>query len=155
MKKLEDFHVGQCFDYAVQGPDSSAIMDFAREWDPQRLHLDLDHATALHGSLIASGFQTMLLVFQPLMHNVLSTMDNIGGLGMDRLRWLHPLRPDQELKVRMEVTGITPSRSKPDRGVLAYSITATDPQGQVLMTVDTAVMVRRRTIPPPSPEEPR
>lgn len=141
---LEDFQPGMVFTYQTQPMSADDIKTFARRWDPQRLHLDTDHATALHGSLIASGFQTLLHVFEPLMENVFAKMSNIGGLGFDNLRWTQPVRPDQVLTVRMEITSATPSRSKPDRGVLAYTITATNPDGTLVFTVDAGTMIHRR-----------
>jgi len=141
---LEDFQPGQIFERQSRPMSAGAIMEFAREWDPQRLHLDEGYATVLHGSLIASGFQTMLHVFQPFMHDVFARMDNIGGLGLDNLRWLRPVRPDEVLTARMEITDIKPSRSKPDRGVLSYRITADNPAGERVFSVDSAVMIRRR-----------
>ncbi|KPQ08275.1 MAG: Acyl dehydratase [Rhodobacteraceae bacterium HLUCCA12] len=147
MKYLEDYHTGQVFHRQSRPMSAEGIMDFAREWDPQRLHLDADFATAMHGSLIASGFQTMLHAFQPFMHDVFSQMENIGGLGLDNLRWRRPVRPDEVLDLSMEITAVTPSRSKPDRGVLGYRISARNPAGEEVFCTDCAVMIRRRPAP--------
>ena len=144
MKYLEDFKVGERHQYMSNPMSSAEIMAFAKEWDPQRLHLDVDYATALHGSLIASGFQTLLHVFEPVMREFMVGVVNLGGLGFDNLRWPRPVRPDEALDVKIEVTGITPSRSKPDRGVLAYSLEARNPAGEVVMTLETAAMLRRK-----------
>ncbi|MEP6339612.1 MAG: hypothetical protein ABJ070_07235, partial [Parasphingorhabdus sp.] len=64
MKYLEDFHPGQVFRFRSAPMSAESIKAFALEWDPQRLHTDEDYATAMHGSLIASGFQTMLEAFK-------------------------------------------------------------------------------------------
>ena len=144
MRHLEDFKVGDSFSFEAAPMDTASIMDFAKDWDPQRLHTDIPYATAIHGSLIASGFQTMLHVFQPIMQELMTTMANIGGLGLDNLRWLRPVRPDEPLAVLLTVTGVTPSRSKPDRGVLAYRIEARNPAGDLVLTLDTATMIRRK-----------
>ena len=144
MKYLEDFKVGESHQYQGKPMSSAEIMAFAKEWDPQRLHLDVDYATALHGSLIASGFQTLLYVFEPVMRDFMVGVVNLGGLGFDNLRWPRPVRPDEVLDVKIVVTGVTPSRSKPDRGVLAYSLEARNPAGEVVMTLETAAMLRRK-----------
>lgn len=141
---LEDFQPGQALAFKTKPMSAEDIKTFARRWDPQRLHLDTDFATALHGSLIASGFQTMLHVFEPLMENVFPKMSNIGGLGFDNLRWTKPVRPDEVLSVRMEITGATPSRSKPDRGVLSYTITARNAEDTLVFTVDASTMIHRK-----------
>lgn len=144
MKYLEDFHPGQVFEYTARPMSADAIKAFAREWDPQSLHLDEAHATSIHGSLIASGFQTILHVFQPLMHNVFTRIDNVGGLGIDRLRWVRPVRPGEALAVRMELTEVRPSASQPGRGVIAYTITARNPAGEVVLSLEAATMIRCR-----------
>ena len=147
MRYLEDFTIGDTFTFEAEPMSSADIMAFAQDWDPQRLHTDVDYATAIHGSLIASGFQTLLHVFRPIMRDLMVTMANIGGLGLDNLRWLRPVRPDEPLAVLFTVTGVTPSRSKPDRGVLAYRIEARNPAGDLVMTLDTATMIRRKPDP--------
>jgi acyl dehydratase len=37
---------------------------------------------------------------------------------VDELRWFKPVRPGDELTLRITVHKVKPSRSKPDRGVL-------------------------------------
>ncbi len=69
---------------------NAEISAVARQRDPQPLHLDADHATAIHGSLISSGLQTMLHVFEPILRELFVTRANIGGLGFDNLRWTPP-----------------------------------------------------------------
>jgi len=145
MKYLEDFFVGQTFTFKTAPLSKEDITGFARRWDPQHLHLDEDHATKIHGSLIASGFQTMLLVFEPVMKDLMTDVANIGGVGFDKLRFLRPLRPDQSLAVKIEVNAVHPSRSKPDRGILHYTLTATEPTGEAVFTTDVPVMIKRRS----------
>lgn len=144
MKYLEDFRPGRVFEATARPMSAASIKAFAREWDPQTLHLDEAHATAIHGSLIASGFQTILHVFQPLMHQVFTGIDNIGGLGIDRLRWHRPVRPDEPLAVRMELTQVRPSSSQPGRGVIAYEITARNPAGETVLSLQAATLIRCR-----------
>lgn len=145
MKYLEDFHVGQVFNFTTEPVSKEAIIAFATRWDPQLLHTDEEHATKIHGGLIASGFQTMLLVFEPIMKDLMTDVANIGGMGFDNLRWLRPLRPDQALAVKLEINAVRPSRSKPDRGILQYTLTATDPAGELMFTTDVPVMIKRRS----------
>lgn len=143
MNYLEDFAPGQVLEFTTEPVSADEIKAFARQWDPQPLHLDEDHATRLHGSLIASGFHTMLLVYKPIIEQVMARTANLGGLGFDNLRWHHPLRPDEPLSVRIEITGVRPSRSKPDRGVLSYHLSATNPAGQLVFSADVPVMLKR------------
>ena len=123
---------------------TESIKAFALEWDPQRLHTDEDYAAGIHGGLIASGFQTMLEVFKPIMAELMVDVANIGGIGFDNLRWLRPVRPNEPLNIEMTVNSVTPSRSKSDRGVMHYSLTARNPKGEIVFSTDTPVMIQRK-----------
>lgn len=144
MKYLEDFSVGQVFEFRSVPLTKQQIMEFAQEWDPQRLHTDEAYAEGIHGGLIASGFQTLLTVFKPIMQDLMVDVANIGGIGFDQLRWLRPVRPEEPLNIRIEVQSLVPSRSKPDRGVLIYTLEARNPAGELVMSVETPVMIQRR-----------
>lgn len=144
MKYLEDFQPGQIYRFRAPALSKEEIISFAREWDPQRLHTDEAYATKIHGGLIASGFQTMLQAFKPVMREMMPKIANIGGLGCDSLRWPLPMRPGEALAIELEVTSVTPSKSKPDRGVLVYTLRASNPARQVVFVADTPVMIRRR-----------
>lgn len=144
MKYLEDFQAGQVFRFRTAPMSKESIMGFAREWDPQQLHLDEEYATKIHGGLIASGFQTLLEVFKPIMTEMMTTMANIGGMGFDNFRWLRPVHPDEPLDVELIVNAITPSRSKPDRGILQYTIEARNPDGELVFTTQSMAMMKRK-----------
>ena len=144
MKYLDDFYPGQVFEYRSDPLSVAQIKAFAAEWDPQALHLDEEAASKIHGSLIASGFQTVMIVFKPVMHELMTDVANIGGMGFDNLRWLRPLLPNQALDIRMVIDSVTPSRSKPDRGVLKYTIEARNPTAELVFTTEVPVMIKRR-----------
>ncbi len=144
MKYLEDFAPGQVFHFKTAPMSADSIKAFAHEWDPQRLHTDEEYATEIHGSLIASGFQTLLEVFRPIMSEMMVGIANIGGMGFDNLRWLKPVRPGEVLDVELHVNSTTPSRTKSDRGVLHYTLTAKNPSGEAVFTTDTPVMIQRK-----------
>ena len=144
MKYLEDFSVGQVLKFKAAGLSAAQIKEFAEEWDPQQLHLDEEYASTIHGSLIASGFQTMMIVFQPVMRELMPDVANIGGMGFNNLRWLQPLRPNEDLDVQLVIDSLTPSRSKPDRGVLQYTLEARNPAGDVIFRTEVPVMIKRK-----------
>jgi len=144
LKYLDDFAPGQVYRFRSDPMSKEAIIAFAKEWDPQRLHTDEDYATTIHGSLIASGFQTMLEVFRPVMAELMADVANIGGMGFDNFRWLRPVRPNEPLDIELTINSVTPSKSKPDRGVLHYTVSARNPKGEVVFSTDNPVMIRRK-----------
>lgn len=144
MKYLDDFSPGEIFRFRSNPMSAESIEAFAMEWDPQRLHTDEGYATTVHGSLIASGFQTMLEVFKPVMMEMMVDVANIGGIGFDNLRWLRPVRPNESLDIELKINSVTPSKSKRDRGILHYTLSAKNPQGEVVFSTDTPVMIQRQ-----------
>jgi len=144
LKYLDDFAPGQVFRFRSAPMSTETIKAFAAEWDPQRLHTDEAYASTLHGSLIASGFQTMLEVFKPVVTEFMVDFANIGGMGLENLRWLRPVRPNEALDIEMTINSVTPSKSKPDRGVLHYTLRAKNPKGEVVFSTDAPVMILRK-----------
>lgn len=70
-KYFEDFEEGAVFEFEIPGLEVEEIKAFAERYDPQRFHLDENEAAATHfGRLVASGFQTQLLCFQPFCREV-------------------------------------------------------------------------------------
>lgn len=144
MKYLKDFQPGRIYRFRSPPLSTEEIISFAREWHPQRLHTDEAYATGSHGGLIASSFQTMLQVFKPVMHEMMTGAANIDGLDLEELRWPRPTPPGEALDIALEVNSATPSRSKPDRGVLAYTLRARNPAGEVVFATKTPMMIQRR-----------
>lgn len=140
---LEDFEPGKVFTFDAGSISREEIMSFAREWDPQRLHLDEEYATSMQGGLIASGFQSMLYIMRPIMVRMMANLDNIGGFGMDNLRWVRPVRPDENLTVRIEITEVRESRSRPDVSVISYHIEAFNPDKELVFKTDTGALIRQ------------
>jgi len=63
----EDLTVGQVYEYGSMTLSEQDIMDFARQWDPMRIHIDTAYAKeGPWGTVIASGLHT-LCAYQRLM----------------------------------------------------------------------------------------
>jgi len=121
------------------------ILAFARDYDPQPFHLDPAAATeSIYGGLIASGFQTLALGFRLIWDTGVYAGSSMGSPGFDELRWLKPVRPGDRLHVEAEVIGITPSRSKPDRGVAVSRYELINQRGEVVYPVAMMHILRRR-----------
>lgn len=78
------------------------ILAFATAFDPQPAHLD-EHAaqeTPLKG-LCASGWHTCAVIACALEEVLAGVPDYAGNTGVDDLRWLQPVRPDDKLFARV------------------------------------------------------
>ena len=140
---LEDLTVGQTFESRTQRVDAEAIMAFAREFDPQPFHLDAEAAKAtLFGGLAASGWHTAALTMRLIVESVPLEGGVIGSGG--ELSWPRPTMAGDGLRVVTEVLSVTPSRSKPDRGMITMRSTTFNQNGEPVQVFTPKVVVQRR-----------
>src|SRR5690242_4067335 len=117
-------------DFAALGADASIdlgsyeftaddIIAFARNYDPQPMHIDPERARgSIYGGLIASGWHTAGIYMRLLVNTLVLGTESLGSPGIDKLRWLKPVRPGDVLRARITILDATPSRSRPDRGIV-------------------------------------
>ena len=116
---FEDYQIGSVHEFGSLIISQEEIISFARLFDPQVFHLDPESAKqTMYGGLIASGWHTSSLMMRLFVDHYLSHNASLGSPGVDELRWYKPVRPGDELSIRVTVTQARRSRSKPDRGVL-------------------------------------
>jgi len=148
---FDDLPVGYKFETGARRVGADDITGFARQWDPQPFHIDRDAAAeSPYGGLIASGFHTLLTAFTLTLEADVWNEASMGSPGMDELRWRHPVRPDDTLRVHAEVVAATPSASRPDRGrtTIRYDVYNQD---DVLVMQYTATHILRRKAPGGAP----
>jgi len=115
---LDDLIPGQVYDLGVTTLSEKEIVDFAKLYDPQSFHTDNEAAAqSIYGGLIASGWQTVCIFTRLFVDGFLKQAAAMGSPGIDELRWLRPVRPNDRLKASLEIMETRPSRSKPDRGI--------------------------------------
>lgn len=142
---FEDFHAGQTFETATHTVTEAEIVEFALKYDNQPFHVDAEAAgRSIYGGLIASGFQQMALTFRLFLDLGVLDAASMGSPGMDEVRWLKPLRPDDTIRVVVEVLETRPSRSKPDRGIVRLRYSTLNQHGETIMTMDSMGLMRRR-----------
>ena len=124
IRSLDDLAPGQAWDLGTLNLPFEEVLAFASRYDPQYFHLDPAAARdSLFGELVASGLHTLSAVFGHVMRSGLISGISIGGNQIDS-RWPAPLRPDEEIAVRVEVVEIRPSRSGRPLGIAKLRYTA-------------------------------
>jgi acyl dehydratase len=142
---LDDFHVGQRFASATHVIDAAQIKAFAREFDPQPFHLDEEAAkSTMFGGLVASGWHTAAITMRLQVESGLPIAGGIIGIGGE-MNWPRPTRPGDVLHVVSEVTEVTPSRSRPDRGVVRVRSETRNQRDEVVQILDAKLFVPRRS----------
>ena len=133
---FEDYLPGSVFEYGEIRVEEAEIVEFARRYDPQLIHIDRDAATSgPFGGLIASGWQTASLMMRLLVDQFLPATASLGSPGIDELRWLRPVRPGDAVRIRVTVLDATRSRSKPDRGIVRTLIEVLNQHDEVVMSL--------------------
>jgi acyl dehydratase len=133
---FEDYVSGAVHECGCIAVQESEIIAFARQFDPQPLHVDPKKAEqSVFGGLIASGWHTAGLMMRLFVEHYLSRVASLSSPGVDELRWLKPVRPGDELALRVTVLETTLSRSKPDRGVVHSHIEVRNQREEVVMTM--------------------
>jgi acyl dehydratase len=142
---FEDFVAGDVYEFGDIAVTEGEILDFARRFDPQPMHVDPE--AAAHGDfagLIASGWHTAGLMMRLLVDHFLPVDASIASPGIDELRWSHPVRPGDVLRLRVTVLEATRSRSRPDRGMLRTLTEVLNQGGAVVMSLKPMNLLRCR-----------
>jgi acyl dehydratase len=140
---LDDFHVGQRFASGTIVVEEAEIKSFAARFDPQPFHLDEVAAKdSLFGGLAASGWHTAALTMRLLVLHGIPVAGGLIGLGGE-ITWPTPTRPGDVLRVESEVVAVTPSRSKPDRGVVTIRHRTLNQHDQAVQEATVKIFVKR------------
>lgn len=144
IRSFDELSVGQEFRFGTMSMPLDEVLDFARRWDPQPFHVDEARAKeTLYGGLIASGIHTLAAAFGHMIRSGFVERVSMGGAGLE-VRWPAPVRPGDEIEVSGRVEELTPSRSRPDRGVARFRYTGTRvPDGAVVIEITATHIFKR------------
>lgn len=143
---FEDFVEGQTVDLGSFQYTAQEIIDFARAYDPQPMHTDpAAAAKSTYGGLIASGWQTATSYMKVLVEEIMRDSASIGSPGIDKLRWLKPVRPGDVLRARFTVLEARTSNSRPDWGIVRSKGEVLNQMDEVVMDVEAVNFFGRRS----------
>jgi len=141
----EDFTPGRIFEHGPRRLSRDEMMAFAAEFDPQPMHLDEVAARAtMMGGLCASGWYVCSILMRMIADAFVLDSSSMGAPGVDEVKWLLPVRPDDEIRLRATVADVRASNSRPDRGFVKFHFELFNAAGQRVMTLTTSLMMRRR-----------
>ena len=145
MRYWDDIKAGEVLELGSHTMDKERMLSFAREFDPQPFHTDEKAAAAsIWGGLIASGWHTGSTLMRLFYDGFLKDTASLGSPGIDELRWIKPVRPGDTLTARLTILEATPSRSKPDRGIIRSLMEMRNQRGEVVMTTTGVNFFSRR-----------
>lgn len=142
---LDDLSVGQSWQGGPIEMREDDILRFAREYDPQPMHMDPDAAQqGRFAGLIASGWHVASLVMRDFVDRAPLGDTPLLGLKVDELHWRAPVRPGDVLSVKREIMAVTPSQSKPDRGTILMLMTVSNQDNAVVMSFLNLIQIPTR-----------
>ena len=132
---LEDLEVGQVIPFGRISVTKEDIISFARAYDPQLMHLDEEVAkNSIVGGLCASGFHTCAIFMRMYADGLLlDKWTSLGSPGVDEVKWLKPLFPDQALTARVVCTEKRALGSRPEVGLAKLTFEMLNQAGDVIM----------------------
>jgi acyl dehydratase len=133
---FEDFRTGQTFAFGAYRVTAEEIIAFAREFDPQPMHLSEEAARkTMMGGLIASGWHTCAIAMRLLVDGLFNRSASLGGVSVDNARWHKPVRPGDVLAMTVEVLE-TRASAKGGRGYVNFKV-ALHRAGENVLTFTT------------------
>jgi acyl dehydratase len=141
----EDFTPGHVFEHGPRRLPREEMIAFAAEFDPQPMHLDDEAARAtMLGGLAASGWYLCCILMRMCADAFVVDSSSMGAPGVDEVKWLLPVRPDEELSLRATVLDTRASKSRPDMGLVRFEFELFNAKGQRAMALITSLMMGRR-----------
>jgi acyl dehydratase len=119
--KFSEFKVGQLLQFGPVTISEAEMLAFARHYDPLWFHLNPARAAKSRWKgLIASGWQTAAIAMRLVAQGALQGSEAFGSPGLEYLKWLHPVRPGDALRVTVEVLEVRRSHREPTLGILRW-----------------------------------
>jgi acyl dehydratase len=141
----EDFTPGRVFEHGPRRLPRDEMIAFAAEFDPQPMHLDEAAARqSMLGGLAASGWYACCILMRMSVDAFVGNSSSMGAPGVDEVKWLLPIRPDDELSLRATVLDTRASNSRPDMGFVRFQFELFNAKNQRVMTLITSLMLGRR-----------
>ncbi len=141
---LEDVFVGQRFVTGTHALTAGEIKAFGRAYDPQPFHTDETAAKdSFFGGLAASGWHTAAITMRLQIDSGPPVAGGMIGAGGE-LSWPKPVWPGDVLRVESEVLEVTPSRSKPERGLITLKSETKNQKDEVVQLFIVKLLIWRR-----------
>jgi acyl dehydratase len=132
-KYFEDFRPGEVIDCGRRTVTRDAIIAFAREYDPQPIHIDEAYAASTpFGGVIASGLHMLGICMRHAVDTFLKECVTLGSPGTERIRFPKPLKPGRSVRVTAKVLEMNLSKSKAGRGNVKFALELHDERDGLL-----------------------
>ncbi|MUM18788.1 hypothetical protein FZI91_13700 [Mycobacterium sp. CBMA271] len=103
--------------------DADEMVEFARKFDPQAIHLsDAAAREAGFAGLVASGWYVCSLFMRQFVSSIINDSSALVSPGVESIRWLNPLIAGVELSGVAKVSKVLPSFSVPGGSIVTFDV---------------------------------
>jgi acyl dehydratase len=142
---FEDFQPGHFGSFGPRRITRDEIIAYAKEYDPQPMHLDEEAAKAsMLKGLAGSGWHMCSLMMRMIYDGFLYKTASLGAPGVTEMKWLMPFRPDDELTLDVEVMETRTSQSRPSMGFVTFKCSMRNAKGQTVSDMTVPIMIGHR-----------
>lgn len=132
MLHYEDFPEGLVIPFGTYHLSRDEVIDYAREWDPQPMHLDEDAArSSVLGGLAASGWQSSAILIRLAVDAYANTSAAMASNHMEEVKWLKPVYAGETLTGRATVLSRRVSAKRPEMGILRMKFELINDKGEL------------------------
>jgi oxepin-CoA hydrolase/3-oxo-5,6-dehydrosuberyl-CoA semialdehyde dehydrogenase len=150
-KHLEDLHVGDSVETAPRTVTLDDVTQFANfTGDTFYAHTDEKAAAAnpFFGGLVAHGY--LVLSFAAGLFVDPAPGPVLANYGLDNLRFVTPLKPDDEMRVTLTAKHITPRATEP-YGEVRWDVLIVNQRDEIVATYELLTLVAKREEQPTVP----
>ncbi|WP_416795455.1 MaoC family dehydratase [Ciceribacter azotifigens] len=141
----EDFTPGRRFELGPRTVATAEIIDFAKEFDPQPMHLSEEAGRAsILGGLSASGWHTSSLFMRMMIDSYVLNSASEGAPGIDVMQWRKPVIAGDTLSGHSTVEAARPMRSRPGLAIVTFGHELFNQRGELVLSARNSIMVRQR-----------
>lgn len=129
-----DINIGEEFVTQSKTVTREEIIEFAQAFDPQPMHLTDNSALEYFDGIIASGYHTIALTTRLVVDCNIFGNTPLLGSGIDKIRWLAPLKPGDEIWAKAKIKNKYLSPTRHNLGFITINVkTYTKPERLILV----------------------
>lgn len=149
-----DLHAGDRYTFGHFHLTERQVVEFARQWDPQRFHVDKAFADASHyHGLIASGLQTMCIYQRLATAAMYSRWSVVAGRSVREARWPRPVRGGDTLTGGATIDSV--DFDARNRALVTLSVVLVNQLAKPVLKAIAEVYVNARPVAPSAGAPPR
>ena len=139
---FDDFKKGDEFQLNSIKIDRQKMIDFAVDYDPQKIHMDEEYGKASrYGDIIAPGIMSFMSVWAEFVKSDI-IFDQFIAAQSFQIKWLAPVFSGEVLTGKVKIQDVIPRN--PYNGIVEVNLVIYDEKGDMVMDTLTEAILHRR-----------